>query len=293
MQRLHSLSLTFLLIFMLFPACSKPVTTPPKTNLNAYMPPLFEQNFIDYIPEDALNNIIKNNENTWDVSDVDVSYIDENRKLIAFTFDDTPAKTLENILTVFTSYNEENPDCKATASLFANGGLISESSQHLLHLAYAYGFELGNHTQNHRDLTTLIKEELLAEIDTTDTILEKIDGKKRHLLRAPFGRTNELFKTVAGAPIIDWTIDTLDWTNIDAEKITEQVMKEKFSGGIVLMHDGYQGTVDALKQLLPALKAEGYQVVSVSAMAKMHNCVLKNGTTYIRARKKTGIAGMR
>jgi peptidoglycan/xylan/chitin deacetylase (PgdA/CDA1 family) len=271
---------------MLFPACSKPVTTPPKTNLNAYMPPLFEQNFIDYIPEDALNNIIKNNENTWDVSDVDVSYIDENRRLIAFTFDDTPAKTLENILTVFTSYNEENPDCKATASLFVNGGLISESSQHLLHLAYAYGFELGNHTQNHRDLTTLTKEELLAEIDTTDTILEKIDGKKRHLLRAPFGRTNELFKTVAGAPIIDWTIDTLDWTNIDAEKITEQVMKEKFSGGIVLMHDGYQGTVDALKQLLPALKAEGYQVVSVSAMAKMHNCVLKNGTTYIRARKK-------
>ncbi|MBE7078039.1 MAG: hypothetical protein E7377_05010 [Clostridiales bacterium] len=286
MRRFFYFLFVFLLISTLFISGCNPTITAPKRKFNAYMPPSFEENFVGYIPEDLPIKTTKEEERIWDDADVDVSYIDKTRKLISFTFDDTPAKKLENILTVFTAYNEENPDCKATASLFVNGGLVNESSLHLLHLAYAYGFELGNHTQNHQDLTTLTKEDLLSEIDTTDTILKNIDGKKRHLLRAPFGRTNELFKTIAEAPIIDWTIDTLDWTNVDAEKIVEQVMKEKFSGGIVLMHDGYQGTVDALKRLLPALKAEGYQVVNVSAMAKMHNCVLKNGATYIRARKK-------
>ena len=47
------------------------------------------------------------------------------------------------------------------------------------------------------------------------------------------------------------------------------------------MHDGYAHTVDALKRLLPDLYNEGYQVVSVSQMAKMHGCTLKNGKVYI------------
>ena len=59
-----------------------------------------------------------------------------------------------------------------------------------------------------------------------------------------------------------------------------------FSGGIVLMHDGYTATVEALKRLLPDLKAKGYQVVSVSALAKAHNVPLKIGSEYIRLRKR-------
>ena len=51
----------------------------------------------------------------WDVSDVDISHIDPSRKLISFTFDDAPKRTLENILAVFASFNENNPDCPASA----------------------------------------------------------------------------------------------------------------------------------------------------------------------------------
>ena len=64
------------------------------------------------------------------------------------------------------------------------------------------------------------------------------------------------------------------------------VLEKKFSGAIVLMHDGYPATVEALKRLLPDLKKDGYQVVSVSAMAKAHGCTLRNGKEYIRARKQ-------
>ena len=222
----------------------------------------------------------------WDVENVDVSDVDKGKKLISFTFDDSPARTLESILAVFASFNENNEDCKASATIFFNGGLFNDETPHLLYSALALGFELGNHTHSHYDLTTLNKETLLSEIESTDELLQKADGQPYHLLRAPFGRINEQVRTYAKTPIIDWTIDTLDWTGASADDIYHTVFDNRFSGAIVLMHDGYEGTVSALKRLLPDLKEDGYQVVSVSKMIKAHGCNFRNGKVYIRARKQ-------
>ena len=219
----------------------------------------------------------------WDVSDVDISRVDNHKKLIAFTFDDAPTRSLENILAAFAAYNESNSDCVANATLFVNGYRFDRA---LLHTAIAAGFELGNHTFSHLDLTKLTKEELSKEIDETDALLCTVDGKTRHLLRAPFGKLNELVKECSCTPIIDWTIDTLDWTKIDETEIFQQVYAGLFDGALVLMHDGYGYTVSALKRLLPALKADGYQVVSVSQLIKAHGCLFENGKVYIRARKQ-------
>ncbi|MBE7080002.1 MAG: polysaccharide deacetylase family protein [Clostridiales bacterium] len=250
---------------------------------NVYMPPSFDDFFEEIIPLEGTPN---SQNPIWDVSDIDISYIQQNRKLIAFTFDDSPAKTLENIFAVFAEYNENNPDCKATATLFVNGGLVTEDSIQTLHAANALGFELGNHTQSHLDLTTLPNEELHAEIDTTDAILSKIDGKKQHLLRPPFGFINDAVKAQTSAPIINWNVDTMDWSKVSAEEIYHSVYDRVSSGAIVLMHDGYPNTVEALKRLLPDLKNAGYQIVSVSALAKAHGCTLKNGGEYVRLRKR-------
>ena len=222
----------------------------------------------------------------WDVSDIDVSKIDFSRKYIAFTFDDAPSRTMENIFAVYADFNDHNPDCTASATVFFNGNLFDEQNNHHLYVASALGFELGNHTHTHADLTTLSTDEIMDEIRRTDAILEKVDSKPYHLLRAPFGRTNKTVKQCAYTPLIDWTIDTLDWTGASADDIFNSVFSKRFSGAIVLMHDGYENTVDALKRLLPALKEDGYQVVSVSQLSKMQNCPLKRGNVYIRARKR-------
>lgn len=221
----------------------------------------------------------------WDVGDVDISEIDVRRKLISFTFDDSPSRTLENIYAVFASFNEENPDCKASATVFFNGYRFDGQTPHLLYTAGVLGFELGNHTFAHRDLTTLSPEEIAAEIDKTDELLKRADGKERHLFRAPFGKLDESVKACVKTPIIDWTIDTLDWMGKSEQDIYDSVFLQKFSGAIVLMHDGYGNTVSALKRLLPDLKADGYQVVSVSKMIKAHGCNFERGKVYIRARK--------
>ena len=220
----------------------------------------------------------------WDVSAFDISAVDQNRKLISFTFDDAPSTQLKNILAVFNEYNEENPDCKATATFFCNSMLFNRNNREILKNAVQKGFELGNHTHSHLDLTSLSEQEVKEEIDKTDKYLQNIDGKSRHLLRAPFGKTDEFVKSLSPAPLIDWTIDTLDWTNRKDDEIYNQIFSNLGNGNIVLMHDGYEHTVSALKRLLPDLKAIGYQVVSVSQLAKAHSCSLKSGEIYIRAR---------
>ncbi len=224
--------------------------------------------------------------NLWDVSDVDVSKIDPNRKLIAFTFDDAPTRYLENILAIYADFNENNPDCTATATLFLNGCRFDEQTPTLLAAALSLGFELGNHTYSHADLTTLTLAETTAEIDRVDDFLFAIDGKKRHLFRPPFGKITNEQKNALATPIINWTIDTRDWTDIDEETVYQSVMQNKFPGAIVLMHDGHKNTLQALKRLLPDLKTAGYQVVGVSQMSKAHACNLYKGKEYIRARKQ-------
>ena len=222
----------------------------------------------------------------WDMNDVDISHIDPTKKLIAFTFDDAPSRSLENLLTVYAAYNEANPDCRASATIFCNSGRFDTQTPHLLSVCLAMHMELGNHTHSHHDLTTLNKTALLDEINKTDEELYKIDGKPRHLLRAPFGKANDFVEENAPTPLINWTIDTLDWSGVSEDAIYRAVYENRFSGAIVLMHDGYKHTVDALKRLLPDLKADGYQVVSVSQLAKAHGCTLRRGSTYIRARKQ-------
>lgn len=229
--------------------------------------------------EDMVNGV-------WNLDDVDVSQISKERKLIAFSFDDAPSHSLENIFAVYADYNETHPETPAFCTLFFNSGLFDAQTPKLLAIAHALRFEFGNHTHSHYDLTTLDEAQLKEEIDKTDELLYPIDGKKRHLLRAPFGRINDFIKSAAPTPIIDWTIDTLDWTGVSEDAIYHSVFDNRFSGAIVLMHDGYKHTVDALKRLLPDLYDDGYQVVGISQLAKMHGCTLKQGSVYIRARKQ-------
>lgn len=222
----------------------------------------------------------------WDVSCVDTSRIQHGRKLIALTFDDAPASTIDPILKVFLDFNVTHADAPATATLFCNGKNVTSAARTSLQTAFAVGFELGNHTQHHYNLPCLSGSEIQTEIEQTDAILKAFDGKPTHLLRAPYGNVNDSVRQAAKTPIISWFIDTLDWTGRSPEDIYTTVWENKFSGCIVLMHDGYLGTVEALARLLPDLYEAGYQVVTVSQMAKAHNCPLKIGSVYTRARKK-------
>lgn len=278
------ISVCIFFIFTAFSACS---TQTQRFEIDRQIH--YSDEKITIIPTETTEEINRSpdvlEDGVWNTQDVDISDINPNNKLIAFTFDDAPKRSLEDLLAVYASFNETHPNCKASGTVFCNGNLIDNDVSQSLHTAITLGFELGNHSFSHYELTKLDEKTLQVEIARTDELLSRIDGKDKHLFRAPYGSMNDAVKSKIPVPVIDWTIDTLDWTGASVESIYETVFSQKFSGAIVLMHDGYPNTVYAVKRLLPDLQKAGYQVVSVSAMAKMHECKLKAGSVYIRARK--------
>lgn len=64
---------------------------------------------------------------------------------------------------------------------------------------------------------------------------------------------------------IDWDVDPQDWKRPGVPKITEKLMAAR-PGDILLCHDGggdRSQTLDALKTVLPALKAKGLSFVTL------------------------------
>lgn len=217
----------------------------------------------------------------WDTADIDISHI-RSKRLIAFTFDDGPKTETAALLDVFAQFNEDNPDWQAHATLFTLGGNVNDSNKQLLQRAVNEGMELGNHSFSHPNLTTLNDEEILEETGSTDKLLEEIDGKEKHLLRPPGGHYDDHLLSLIGVPLINWTgsLDTSDWSGVSENDIYNKVSSNLIDGGVVLMHQGYVNTVNAVKRLLPDLKERGFQVVSVSELAKAYGIDLYAGKAY-------------
>ena len=57
-------------------------------------------------------------------------------------------------------------------------------------------------------------------------------------------------------------------------------MENVQDGSIILMHELYETSLQALQVLLPRLYAQGYQVVSVSELANMKGKTLESGHAY-------------
>ena len=91
---------------------------------------------------------------------------------------------------------------------------------------------------------------------------------------------NEIVETVVGAPIVLWSNDTLDWKLKDVNMIKDAVLNTVKDGDIVLLHDIYETTVQAAIELIPLLQERGYQLVTVSEMARARGIALENGTKY-------------
>ena len=87
------------------------------------------------------------------------------------------------------------------------------------------------------------------------------------------GNTND--EVIAAAEeaemtIILWSIDTRDWAGNSVEHIVEEVMNVVQPGDIILFHDYASGadyvTPEALRVLLPQLRAAGYEMVTISKL---------------------------
>ena len=72
-----------------------------------------------------------------------------------------------------------------------------------------------------------------------------------------------------------WSIDTEDWKSRNAKKVYKKAMKAK-DGDIILMHDIYSSTADAVEKIVPKLKKKGFRDKEISVILSTIFKVNKN-----------------
>ena len=185
--------------------------------------------------------------------------IDKQAKKVALTFDDGPhpEHTL-NILNTLDQY-----DAKAT--FFMQGKRVEYYMNAAKEVAER-GHEIGNHSMNHPDFTTLSFEQIDFEVSRTNQLIMQATGLKPTVFRPPYGSTNEEINNFINMEPVLWTIDTEDWKNKDPDIIEERIRVNMHDDAIILMHDIHGTTAQALPDILGYLSSEGYEFVTVSEL---------------------------
>ncbi len=204
---------------------------------------------------------------------VSIYGIDPKKPAVALTYDDGPHPTVtHDILDVLEKY-----DAKAT--FFVVGSRVSPYSD-CVKRASDLGCEIANHTNNHKILTSATNGEIAAEIARTNNIVKNVTGKAPELLRAPGGSYNSRVKDAVGMPLIQWSVDTLDWKHRNASSVISSVKNNTRDGSIILMHDLYTSTAQATETIVPWLIKEGYQLVTVTELMQLKGIDMEDGCVY-------------
>ena len=133
------------------------------------------------------------------------------------------------------------------------------------------GHDLGNHSQNHKNMSQLSNEEKTSELMSVHEKVKELTGVEMNLFRPPYGDYDDaviLNATENGYYTIQWDVDSLDWKDYGTENIIDTVLNHKSlqNGSIILCHNGAKYTAEALEAMITGLKEKGYKIVPVSEL---------------------------
>lgn len=209
------------------------------------------------------------------------STIDATKPMVALTFDDGPGKYEDRILAAFRKYGGKG-------TFFFVGNQAEKYPNVVKRVAEA-GHEVANHSYKHENLPKLSQAGATQSLAKTNEILRRLSGQSVSLVRPPYGATSSSVKAALqnqGQPSILWSIDTLDWKTRNAKSSINIVLQQVKDGDVILMHSIYAQSAEAAEALIPALQERGYQLVTVSELAKARGVSLQAGQNYGSFRKK-------
>lgn len=197
---------------------------------------------------------------------------DQSKKLVALTFDDGPSEYTKRILRTLKQYD-------SVATFFVVGNRV-ELFEDVLKEEVEIGCEIGNHTYEHKVLTELNAEQIWLQIYRTNEAVKKVTGEYPTLMRPPCGYDNRSTNCIIAMPLILWSVDTKDWQTQNCYCSVQTVLENVKDGDIILMHDMYEASAEAVETIVPSLIAEGYQLVTVSELAEYRGMMLQEGEEY-------------
>ena len=203
---------------------------------------------------------------------------DPSKPMVALTFDDGPYGPVTNRIL---AKLEENG---GRATFFVVGNRVKTYASSVQR-AVKDRCQIGNHTYDHKNpLTKLTTVQIQKQIHDTDVAVAYYAGSAPVIARPVGGAVNATVKAAVGKPLINWSIDTLDWKSRNAASVQSKVLDHVKDGDIILMHDLYKSTADACDVIIPELTKRGYQLVTVSELAAAKGVALENGKLYTSMR---------
>ena len=213
------------------------------------------------------------------------------RPMLALTFDDGPGEYTDELLDCLEQNN-------AHATFFMLGQNVSsypDAPKRMLEL----GCEIGSHSWDHTQLTTIDLDAVAKQFSDTDDALIQACGQAASVARAPYGDGNSDIYNTVNKPFFMWSLDTEDWKLLDADADYSAVMNGDLTDGtIILMHDIHEPSVKcATEKLIPALIDQGYKLVTVSELAEAKDVTLQSASysdfwdSSLQAGRVAGYAG--
>ena len=200
--------------------------------------------------------------NTASTRKLPIYCVDTDEKKIAISFD--AAWGNEDTRQILDILKENN----VKATFFMTGEWINKYPEDVKAI-YEEGHELGNHSMNHKQMSTLSLDECISEIQQPHDMVKELTGYDMKVFRPPYGDYNDTLIDAAESlnyHTIQWDVDSLDWKDYGVESIINTVCNHKHlgNGSIILMHNGATHTAAALDSLIKNLKGQGYEFVLMS-----------------------------
>lgn len=207
--------------------------------------------------------------NTVNGRELPVYCVQTDEKKIALTFDAAWGnEDTRRILEILKNHNVH-------VTFFMTGGWV-ETYPDDVKAILADGHDLGNHSENHKNMSQLSDAECKEELQSVHDKVKALTGYDMFLFRPPYGDYDNHVITNArelGYTTIQWDVDSLDWKDYGANDIVERVCNHKAlgNGSIILCHNGAKYTADALDTLITRLQEAGYTFVPLSELIYRDN----------------------
>lgn len=211
--------------------------------------------------------------------------ISKNSKMICLTFDDGPwNSSTDSVIRTLKANN-------VAATYF----IIGSNTQYYgskLKAEYALGCDIGNHTWSHLVGTSSTSvSTFVNEIQNGNKALERYGIPAAKYFRAPGGgvmgngKYNAATEAAArqlGLPVFYWSKQSNDCAGASVSSIISNCTSNLSDGHIVLMHDSYATTAQALPSILRILKQQNYEPVTLTEFAMCRGITYHAGSLYSR-----------
>lgn len=157
-----------------------------------------------------------------------------------------------------------------TATAFVIGSW-AQNNPSLMHEMNALGWDICNHTQNHPWLTKLSDPQIVAELNTCQSVIGSMTGQYHPIFRPPGGfidaRVSATAASIGFAPVM-WDFDSQDAlnTNVPVPVRVGNMVSAARDGDILLFHFGGRNTIDLVTGVVRGLQQRGACFITMSEL---------------------------